>query len=84
MPEGLPSGSEIHAALSSSPFLKFWDVISDAYKLMKGREDIQRAVSEAIDAADVAAHSLQAAARDAAVMTEKLRVAKELILTATD
>lgn len=79
----LPSPAEIHARMPRG-VLNLIDLLTDGWKLMRDREDIRRAVSEAIDAGDVAAHSLEVAGRDLARATEKLRAAKELIVTATD
>jgi hypothetical protein len=91
MPEPkLPSGSDVYAAMPWG-FLKFWDVVTDGFKLMRDREDIKHAVSEAINAMDVAAHDAAQAAAvvavamdSAAAATAKLRAAKDLIVTATD
>lgn len=83
MPDAPISAGDVFGAIPR-PFLKFIDVLTDGWKLMRSRDDIRQAVSGAIDALDVAAHSAEVAARDFARATEKLRAAKDLIVTATD
>lgn len=83
MPDESISASDVFGAIPR-PFLKLIDVLTDGWKLMRSRDDIRQAVSEAVDALDVAAHSAEVAARDFAQATAKLRAAKDLIVTATD
>lgn len=59
------------------------ELIADGYGLMKHREDIRDAVSDAIDAFAVAAVSTSKAAADGAVAAWKIKLAKDLILKVT-
>lgn len=75
----------------ATPEAGFVDFITDVFKLMRAREDISRAVSEFIDASEVASRSAAKAAQavadaanDAAVVMAKARAVKDLVVKATD